>query len=281
MEVRTTTRFPGRELAGAMKNLLAHTQSGAALPVGQVQVRRHCGLSGETDAARDASAARSALWLASQHRTEGGASFVLTTPAPSDSSLASNGVVLYVLIRRALAAGSLGILEGRSGCRRRGGTGRLCVARGSGFVGTSDAISIDYPIHRGVWSFGRKAPRHFQPQVVCEDKRPWVLAGSLWSPTCSRGSILLGVDDRAGSLASLIQEIWCDVLVAMIGALLLEVGAGMPWSCRLERAWAEGQEERNERFTFAVFQWTHGTPAPVYRRLWSTAGFVVAWRRSG
>ena len=71
---------------------------------GQLQVRKYCGLSGEVTPL--ATLQGGAPLLARVTTNRGAAYFCATTPAPADSSLATNGVVFYVLVQRALAAGA-------------------------------------------------------------------------------------------------------------------------------------------------------------------------------
>src|SRR5262249_26829323 len=79
--------------------LLAPTQGGAALPVGQLQVRRACGLSGGELTAL--ATLKGGAPLLARVETDGGAYFCGTTAASGDSSLATGGVVLYVMVQRA------------------------------------------------------------------------------------------------------------------------------------------------------------------------------------
>src|SRR5206468_1095992 len=90
------------------QDLLAQTQSGAPLPVGQLGVRRHCGL--EAESTPLATLKGGDPLLARVATTRGGAYFCSTTASPGDSSLAIGGVVLYVLVHRALADGAV-VLE--------------------------------------------------------------------------------------------------------------------------------------------------------------------------
>ena len=91
------------------EDLLAHTASGQPLPVGQLQIRKYCGLSGEVTPL--ATLRGGAPLLARVTTSRGAAYFCATTPAPADSSLATSGVVFYVLVQRALAARSGGAGE--------------------------------------------------------------------------------------------------------------------------------------------------------------------------
>ncbi len=132
---------------GGDEDLLAHTQSGASLPVGQLQVRRACGLSGgEFDGAGDAQGGRAAAGPG-RRPAGGGAYFCTTTPAVGDSSLATGGVVLYVLVQRALAAGA-----GSLGTTRQLAAGeptRDDPARWERVAGGEEALSTEYACHRG------------------------------------------------------------------------------------------------------------------------------------
>src|SRR5262249_28665019 len=71
------------------QDLLANTQSGAALPVGKLQVRRTCGLAGDVTPLARLYGGRTLLARVPTGR--GGAYFLTTTPDLGDSSLASNG----------------------------------------------------------------------------------------------------------------------------------------------------------------------------------------------
>ena len=86
------------------EDVLTKTLSGAALPVGKLAVKRWCGMAG--DATTLASLKGGAPLLSRATTERGGAYFCATTPAGADSSLARDGVVLYVLIQRTLAAGA-------------------------------------------------------------------------------------------------------------------------------------------------------------------------------
>ena len=81
------------------QDLLAHTASGAPLPVGQLQVRKACGFSGEFTPL--ATLRGGSPLLARLNTERGSAYFFATTPAPGDSSLATAGVVFYVMVQRA------------------------------------------------------------------------------------------------------------------------------------------------------------------------------------
>ncbi len=87
------------------QDLLAQTQSGGPLPVGQLHVRKYCGLTGELTAL--ATLRGGAPLLGRLSTNAGGVYFCTTTPGVGDSSLATNGVVLYVLVQRNGAGGQV------------------------------------------------------------------------------------------------------------------------------------------------------------------------------
>ncbi len=94
------------------QDLLAQAKSGAALPVGQLQITRFCTLKGEHTPL--ATLKGGAPLVARAVTDRGNVYFWATTTAPADSSLARDGVVLYVAVQRALSAGaeSLGSARG-------------------------------------------------------------------------------------------------------------------------------------------------------------------------
>src|SRR4029079_15745206 len=77
-----------------------------------------------------------------------------TTPAPGDSSLATSGVVLYVLVQRALAAGAA--ILGNTRQLVAGDPADAAVAAWQRVVGPFEALSTEYPWHRGVYQEGEK-----------------------------------------------------------------------------------------------------------------------------
>jgi hypothetical protein len=202
------------------EDLLAHSASGAPLPVGQLQVRKYCGLSGEVTPL--ATLRGGAPLLARVDTDRGGAYFCATTPAPSDSSLATSGVVFYVFIQRALAAGASALGSTRQ--LIAGEPPRDDPILWKPVSGAREALSTDYPFHRGVYQAGDRLLA--VNRAVAEAQTP-VLADARVAGLF-RGLDFDRVDDRAGSLGSLIQEIWRMFLIAMMGAMLAEAALCLP-----------------------------------------------------
>ncbi len=202
------------------QDLLAHTQSGAALPVGQLEIHKFCGLAGEYTPLAVLKGGAPLLVRLTTNR--GGVYFCATTPAVEDSSFASNGVVLYVLVQRALAAGAAVL----------GNTRQLVAGDASGeqptvwqqVAGPTEAVSTDFAFHGGVYSTGEKLLAVNRATV--EDQAP-VLPDQRVAELFN-GLDFARVDDQAGNLAALIQEIWRAFLLAMMVALIAEAALCLP-----------------------------------------------------
>jgi hypothetical protein len=202
------------------QDLLANTQSGAALPVGQLQVHNFRTIDGElTPLATLKGASPLIARVPTQH---GGVYFCATTPAPNDSSLATNGVVLYVFVQRALATGASVLGNTRQLVAGDAATERSAMWHQ--IVGPPDAISTDFAFHRGVYSAGERLLA--VNRSAAEDQSP-VLADDRVT-ALFQGLDFARVDDQAGSLSALIQEIWRLFLAAMIVALIIEAALCLP-----------------------------------------------------
>jgi hypothetical protein len=215
------------------QDLLANTQSGAGLPVGQLQVRRFCQLSGELTPLATLKGGRPLLARLPTNR--GGVYFCATTTDPRDSSLAANGVVLYVVVHRALMAGAA--VLGQTRQLVAGETSLEQPTTWQRIAGAADALSTEFAHHAGVYSAAERllavnrSPSEDQAGVLPDDR-----VADLF-----KGLDFARVDDRAGSLIGLIQEIWRPFLVAMIVSLLVEAGLCLP---RVRRAESEAQGKR-------------------------------------
>lgn len=210
------------------QDLLAHTQSGAALPVGQLQVRKFCGLSGELTPL--ATLRGGAPLLARATTGAGGVYFCATTPAPGDSSLATGGVVLYVLVQRALAAGASS-LEGTRQLSAGEPTGDD-PARWKRLAGADEAVSTDFPLHRGVYASGDRLLAVNRP--AAEDAAPVVADDRV--AALFRGLDFARVNDREGNLGALIQEVWRLFLLSMMVAMVVEAALCLPRQARAREA---------------------------------------------
>ena len=95
-----------------------------------------------------------------------------------------------------------------------------------------------------------------------------------------RGLDFARVDDRAGNLGSLIQEIWRMFLVAMMVAMVVEAALCLPKLAPARHAGGRSVMNVSRSLTFLWTPLVGGRSRSS--RCWSTAVFCfVAWRRSG
>jgi hypothetical protein len=202
------------------QDLLARTQSGAALPVGELTVRRYCGLKGEL--APIATLYGGAPLVARATTEHGGVYFCATTASTADSSLSTNGVALYVAIQRALAIGAAQLNDARQ------------LAAGESFpktpvawrqvAGPNSTLSTEYPFHAGVYA----ADKNILAVNRNEDEdRPAVLSDNRIAELF-RGLDFDRVDDQAGNMRSLTREVWRMCVGAMLIAMAAEAGLCLP-----------------------------------------------------
>lgn len=207
------------------QDVLARTLSGAALPVGQLEVRQYCGLTGE--ATPLASLAGGAPLLARVPTEHGAVYWWATTPAPGDSSLATSGVVLYAFVQRALAAGAAALSNARQ--LDAGPMASDVTGAWNRVTDMEQGLSTEASFHRGVYSSGDRLYAVNRP--LAEDGAR-VLADARVAELF-HGLNFVRVDDQAGSMNSLIQEIWRMFLLAMLLALILEAVLCLPRTARI------------------------------------------------
>jgi hypothetical protein len=211
------------------QDLLAHSLSGTPLPVGTLNIHRSCGLSGEVTSLATLSDGSPLLARVSTDR--GAIYFCTTSAAVTDSSLAANGIVLYVLLHRSLAAGAEVLGNARQFAA--GDPDTAIVQTAQRLAGANDeAVSTEYPFQQGVytqderlWALNRAALE--EQAEVLDDPR----VESLF-----QGLFFRRVDEQAGSLAALIQEIWRLFLIAMMIAMLVEAVLCLPKLARTSGA---------------------------------------------
>ena len=207
------------------EDLLANTQSGQALPVGELTLRSVCSLSGNITPLATLVGGQP-LW-ARAPTPHGGAYFCATTPAPADSNLASDGVVLYVAVQRALAAGGAAL----------GGARQMTAGRPNGdttewrrVAGGDAVLSTEYPYQAGVYAGGDALVA--VNRAVDEDGAAVLPDERL--AELFRGLDFQRIDAETSSTSPLIQEIWRSFLAAMMAALVIEAWLCLP---RPVRSW--------------------------------------------
>jgi hypothetical protein len=202
-------------------DLLANTASGTALPVGELEVRRARGLTGELVALASLPEGGPLLARLADGR---GVYFCTTLPRPQDSTLAGEGVVLYAVVQRAIERG----LEPLAGARQ------IAAGPEAAFLGSSEGgpdrwqrlagpagpVSTEAGLHAGVYAEGDRLVAVNRP--AAEDT-----AGILADERIDglfRGLSYTRLTGQAGRSDSVVQEIWRAFLIAMLLAL---VGEGL------------------------------------------------------
>ncbi|QEG38593.1 BatA domain-containing protein [Roseimaritima ulvae] len=236
------------------QDLLANTLSGSALPVGQLRISNYAGIEGpfiplasldgdrpllvraappnanqptasaDHDAASDGAADNAAANDDNDTSDDGdsgplGVYFCTTTPSPLDSSLARDGVVLYVAIQRAVRKGAAALSDTRTLI-----AGTVQAENWRAVSTTDDAISSEYGIHQGVYRTDEQLVA--VNRSVAEDATAMVSDAKL--QTLFGGLDFSRVDDTAGNLHSLVQEIWRLFLVLMVVAMIVEAALCLP-----------------------------------------------------
>jgi hypothetical protein len=202
------------------QDLLARTQSGAALPVGDLTVRRYCGLEGEFTTL--AKLYGGAVLLARVATDRGGVYFCTSTTAPADSSLGVEGVSLYVAIQRALAAGAVELNQAR--LLAAGDSFPPSVERWQQLAGPEETISTEYPFHAGVYASEKQM---LAVNRSADEDQPASLSEARVAELFSGLDFDL-VNDRSGSMASLAREVWRLCVGAMVLAMVAEAGLCLP-----------------------------------------------------
>jgi hypothetical protein len=164
----------------------------------------------------------SAPLLARVPKKRGGVYFWATTPAARDSSLATSGVVLYAALQRALAAGAA--VLGKARQLDAGDAGGEKPASWSPVARAADGISTEFQFQQGVYSASDRLLAINRP--ASEDNA--AVVGDARIAELFQGLDFARVDDQAGNLHALVQEIWRGFLLSMSIALLLEAAVCMP-----------------------------------------------------
>jgi hypothetical protein len=215
----------------ADEGLLAATLTGAALPVGELELRRTCGIAGDGTSLAVLPDGRPLLVRAAGDR--GGVSFLATTPAVRDSDLAANGVVLYAVVQRAIDAGLETVGNARqvdAGAMVLGGADaggqRISQQRSSQQRSQQDwrqiagppSASTEAGFHAGVYaSRGRllavNRPAAEDAAEVVDDRQ---------IETLFQGLSFSRFEQKAGGLGAIVEEVWRLFLVALLVALVVE-----------------------------------------------------------
>jgi len=229
--------------------LLAATRAGPALPVGEVEAQRWCGVEGEfVPLARlGDSAGKAPLLLQTARDGSGSAHFLTTLPGPGSSSLARDGVVLFALLHRALTDGAsaLGNAQQRVTGAKSLGEDAAAWTR-LDVEDPASVLPIDRPLRAGVLKKAAAAPG--KPDILAALNRP---PGEDAPPVLGKPSLdelFAGLDWRLlertlENEKSLTSEVWRTFLWCMAVALILEALLCMPGRRQAEAKKAEAMKE--------------------------------------
>ena len=201
-------------------DLLGNTLAGAALPVGSLRINRFASLEGEATAL--ATLEGGSPLLARVASPRGGIYICTTTPRASDSSLATDGVVLYVMVQRALESGakalqSAGQLNAGEMAADKANAWKPLAER-PGRLSTERAFTAGvYADDDRWWAVNRSA---------AEDRR--AVLNDEQVDQLFQGLVLARVNEQAGASSSLVEEIWRAFLVVMLAAMIGEACLCLP-----------------------------------------------------
>ncbi len=205
------------------QDLLAATRSGAGLPVGQLEVRGYAKLTG--DVSKLATLTGGDALLARVPTEKGGVYFCSASPASDSSTLASNGIVLYAIIQRAIEQGlaSLGNTTQRiAGTIEEPSENWRRVTMEP--TTNEQRLSTEMSWQAGVYTSDERL--FAINRSVAEDRREVVSDNEL--DRLFAGLDFSRVDDSAGNLSSIVREIWRVFLLAVIVAMIIEATLCMP-----------------------------------------------------
>ena len=204
-------------------DLLANTAGGAALPVGELEIRRSCGIAGDPSVLASLPEGVPLIGRA----TERGVSFLGTTPIDRDSSLAAEGIVLYAVIQRAIDRGCDAL--GRARQLDAGPAAAAALAAGGvewrSVAGPAAAAPDEPGQHAGVFAAADRLAAVNRP--AAEDAGRPLEDGLIDALFRDLPYARLTADADTGS-GGAVREIWRAFLVAMALSLVAEGLLCMP-----------------------------------------------------
>ncbi len=201
--------------------LLAKTQSGMALPVGELQVYRYCKLDGPE--VHLASFAGGDALLTRVATDRGGVYFLATLSKSSYSTLATDGVVYYVMLHRAIADGASALSTARSIT-----VGQELATSASEWdplnKETDDRLSSERPYSAGVF---RNNELLFALNRNTDEDIAKPMDAATLEPLLG-GLDYQRIEDQVGDESSLASEIWRVFLIVMAAGMILEAALCIP-----------------------------------------------------
>ena len=201
-------------------DLLSATLAGTALPVGSLTVNRFAEIAGEVTPL--ATLTDGSLLLGRVPTPRGGVYALATTPRNVDSSLATDGVMLYVMIQRALEAGSRSLLA--TGQLDAGALDVNAAANWQQLAGYDDRLSTERTFDAGVYA---NEDQWLAINRSSGEDRVSTLT-DIQFDALFRNLLVDRVNQQAGSNRSLVAEVWRAFLIIMLIAMIGEACLCLP-----------------------------------------------------
>ncbi|RMF42007.1 MAG: hypothetical protein D6753_08475, partial [Planctomycetota bacterium] len=203
------------------EDLLAATQSGMGLPLGALQIRGFATLQAGESSVPLATLGGGNPLLLKVPTTAGGVYFCTLSPDPRYSSLAENGIVLYVVLQRMIQRGQQSMQLSQ---QRTAGWADPTSASWRQVAGPPTALSSEFAAQPGVYQAGDRLLAINRP----EEEDRWEILDDATVDPLFEGIPLDRLEQSAGSLAGIVREIWRLFLFSMIAAMLVEAILSMP-----------------------------------------------------
>ncbi len=203
--------------------LLANTQDGAALPLGTLEVSRHCAVAGDGIPLARIEGGGTLLMRSSMEQAQA-VFFMGITPAPASSSLARDGVVMFALLQRALNQGAQTLGKAQ---QRLASSAALPpeTSKWRAIQPKSDALMTEaLPLRAGVFASDDRLVALNRPPG---EDAPETLSAQILNETFA-GLDFTVVADTLEEGRSLTNEVWRTFLLVMAVALLGEALLCMP-----------------------------------------------------
>ncbi|MCA9126994.1 MAG: BatA domain-containing protein [Planctomycetales bacterium] len=203
------------------QDLLAATASGTGLPVGQLSISAHATLRSTADLSKLATLSGGDPLIARVPTSKGGVYFCTASTAPDASSLAENGIVLYITVQRAIQRGQLAL---GNTTQRTAEFSQEVPLNWKQVSGPENILSTEYSAQSGVYQSGKRlfavnrSAAEDRRDILQDDRVAGLFAGLPFAR----------VDDQAGNLTGIVREVWRLFLIGMILAMLIEAALCIP-----------------------------------------------------
>ncbi len=204
-------------------DLLAHTQNGQPLPVGNLRVHRHCQMEGSGTVLARLSNGQPLLL---RPDAQVPAYFCATLPGSQHSSLAQDGIAFYVMLQRALTSGAATLGSARH--LTAGTAAARALSDATPLVASSEDLLATRAFQAGVFRSGDALIALNRP--AAEDLAPVLDAAEI--ETLFAGLDFQQLEDQVGSDTALSSELWRAFLLLMALALAAEACLCLPDSDR-------------------------------------------------